>query len=50
MLKELQSADKIELKTKKVIYIIIGHFNKFSNMTAKDKLERLIKKEIEKIS
>lgn len=32
----------------KTIYKVIGHFSKTSKMTAKDKVSRLIKKEISK--
>ena len=32
----------------KTVYTVIGHFSKTSKLTAKDKVERLIKKEIKK--
>jgi len=32
----------------KTVYTVIGHFSKTSKCTAKDKVERLIKKEIKK--
>lgn len=45
------SADKkltLVLPIAKTVYTVIGHFSKTSKMTAKDKVERLIKKEIQK--
>lgn len=32
----------------KTVYTVVGHFSKTSKMTAKDKVTRLIKKEIQK--
>lgn len=32
----------------KTLYTVVGHFSKTSKMTAKDKVTRLIKKEIQK--
>ena len=32
----------------KTVYTVVGHFSKTSKTTAKDKVERLIKKEIQK--
>lgn len=45
------SADKdltIVVPIAKTIYKVAGHFSKTSKMTAKKKVERLIKKEIQK--
>jgi len=45
------SADKdltIVVPIAKTIYKVAGHFSKTSKMTAKNKVERLIKKEIQK--
>lgn len=45
------SADKdltIVIPIAKTVYTVVGHFSKTSKCTAKDKVSRLIKKEISK--